>query len=149
MKRIRSFFGLVVLLSTLGAVDAKGQANFWLKNLDASWHIDAPVFDSTWQLIPADSSYRVELWGSAAVETLQPVRSYYDGNRRFGYFIADGYFGRAGSDLVVADLPRGELWAWLQVRVWDTSLAPTYEETVRLQMGGYGESPAFYARGNL
>ncbi len=72
-----------------------------------------------------------------------------DGNRRFGYFIADGYFGRAGSDLVVADLPRGELWAWLQVRVWDTSLAPTYEETVRLQMGGYGESPAFYARGNL
>lgn len=37
--------------------------------------------------------------------------------------------------------------AWLRLKVWDSGLGTTYEETVAKGLGGYGQSELFYARG--
>src|SRR4030095_8580947 len=37
--------------------------------------------------------------------------------------------------------------SYLQVRAWDTAVAPTYEAAVALNIGGYGESEVFLASG--
>ena len=38
-------------------------------------------------------------------------------------------------------------WAYLQMRAWEASLGGSYEDVMARGLGGYGESPIFYAQG--
>jgi hypothetical protein len=61
-------------------------------------------------------------------------------------FGAGGYFFSGVAFLSVPTVaPYG--WAWLELRAWDARLGATYEEVAALGIGGYGESPLFYAQG--
>jgi len=55
-----------------------------------------------------------------------------------------GYF--AGQVAVIPSVPCAG-FAWLQVRAWDARLGASYEDVVRLGLGGYGESNLFQAQG--
>jgi hypothetical protein len=61
-------------------------------------------------------------------------------------FRDNGYFLSTTSYLSVLAVPPNG-FAWLQVRAWDARLGATYEEVAGLAVGGYGESPLFYAQG--
>jgi hypothetical protein len=58
-----------------------------------------------------------------------------------------GYFWAGGDGrLVLTDVaPRS--WAYLQVKVWDAGLGPTYEAVLARGVGGYGQSGLVYAMG--
>jgi hypothetical protein len=62
-------------------------------------------------------------------------------------FETGGYFQGGSGYLSVVDVPPHG-YAWLQVRAWDANLGSLYEEVEALGIGGYGESPLFYAQGN-
>jgi PEP-CTERM motif len=131
---------------TLSASLVFGQASFELANNHPPL-VDAPVFDA--QGIPlAGTNYLAELWGAASPESLTPLVVVDEGNaREIVAFIDRGYFFSPESRLCVAEVaPRG--WAWLQVRAWDARLGATYEQVAALGIGGYGESPLFYAQGH-
>lgn len=142
----------VVVLSfmlTAGQGAALGQASFSLNNVN----VDAPVFDAGGSpLYGAD--YLVELWGGSASDELSPALTFETSQRIIiavdyapGYFL-DSYDGRSGTDdLVIPSAPFGG-YAWLEVRAWDARLGATYEEVESLGIGGYGESPLFYALGS-
>lgn len=130
-----------------------GQSSFWLNNY-RNEGVDAPVFDS--QGIPlAGADYLAELWGGATTNSLTPALAFYSRQRVIlpfrtgvdaGYFW-DSYVNRdASDDLTILDVP-GSGMAWLEVRAWDARLGPTYESVSGLGVGGYGESPLFYADG--
>jgi len=129
--------------------NASAQSAFHLANYDPPL-VNAPIFDA--QGVPlVGTNYLAELWGAATPDSLTPLLVLGQGERREivqfsqvrpGYFIStlDAY-------LVVPTVsPRG--FAWLQVRAWDARLGPTYEAVAALGIGGYGESPLFYARGS-
>jgi len=62
--------------------------------------------------------------------------------------LSDGYFFSTESFLAVPSTATGGGgYAWLQVRAWDARIGSTYEEVAALGIGGYGESPLFYAPG--
>ena len=122
-----------------------GQANFALRNRYLSYGIDAPVFDAMG--LPLEGpGFRAELWGAATPDALMPALDL--GNNRTRLivpYMTRGYFGSSAGFLSVPD--DGAFRAWLQVRAWDASLGATYEEVAALGMGGYGESPLFFAQG--
>lgn len=128
---------------------AMGQATFRLQNLDPGHGIDAPVFDALGAPL-AGASYRAELWGAAAPEDLVPALNLAAGSSRLAVpFSAGGYFFSSASFLSVpSQSTGGGGFAWLQVRAWDSRLGALYEDVATLGVGGYGESPLFYARGN-
>lgn len=137
---------VVVVLTSCSVVF--GQANFLLRNILPSQEIDAPVFDADGVPL-VGPSYLAELWGGAEAESLAPA-VVLDGSNRREFtpftFISPGYFSsREGFLVVPAVPPRG--FAWLQVRAWDASLGATYEDAAATAMGGYGESPLFFAQG--
>ena len=129
-----------------------GQSFFELRNLDlyrSEGDVDAPVFDA--EGVPLTGTNCVaELWGSASPESLQPLPAYDSGKRALAYFYTSwgqtpGYFW---GGIVVANVQPLGGWAWLQVRAWDIRQGPTYEEVSVRGLGGYGESPLFYAQGS-
>jgi hypothetical protein len=133
-----------LVLSLLLPFTALGQANFALAN---RYGVDAPVFDA--QGIPlAGTNYLAELWGAATPDALKPlVIVDRNGERETVPFGNPGYFFSPSGSLGVPTVsPFG--WAWLQVRAWDTRLGATYEEVAPRGLGGYGESPLFYAQGS-
>jgi hypothetical protein len=147
-----ALWALLLFASLMPQGTALGQASFWMYNGDPS--VDAPVFDS--EGTPLDGGdYLAELWGGSMSNSLSPTLTFYTGQRVMvpftygpGYFL-DDYAGRFGEDdLAVFDVPPGG-WAWLEVRAWDARLGSNYEEVVALGIGGYGESPLFYARGSV
>ena len=132
-------------LPGLLACAAFGQSKFELANKIG---VDAPVFDAQGAPL-AGPNYRAELWGAATPTTLSPLVLIDLGNsREIVPFVTPGYFIPTSSsdNLCVLSVPIAG-WAWLQVRAWDVRLGATFEDAAARGLGGYGESPLFYARG--
>ncbi|MCW5552461.1 MAG: PEP-CTERM sorting domain-containing protein [Verrucomicrobiae bacterium] len=120
-----------------------GQANFLFRNYGSG--INAPVFNAQGQ--PLGPSYRAELWGAATPDSLTPLLVLDENNRReILPFFDGGYVISTTAYLSVYSVPPGGS-AWLQMRAWDAQLGATYEQVAALGIGGYGESPLFYAQG--
>jgi len=134
-------------LNLLLMCEAQGQASFELANHNSPL-VDAPVFDA--QSVPlAGTNYLAELWGAATPDSLAPCVLIDRGNsREIVPFLNAGYFIPTSSSvaLSVPTVPPGGQ-AWLQVRAWDARLGATYEDAFARGLGGYGESPLFYAQG--
>jgi len=143
-----SFFACLLILSCLVTRAAFGQSSFELANKHSPL-VDAPVFDA--QGVPlAGSGYLAEFWGGATTGSLAPLVLFPQGGREIVPFLSGGYFipTAASGNLVVPAVPPGGL-AWLQLRAWDARLGATYEETSTRGLGGYGESPLFFAQGGI
>jgi hypothetical protein len=124
--------------TTLG----QGLSTFFLFNGDG---INAPVFNA--EGVPLGPEYLVELWGAAAPDSLVPAVDLGNSrNRLIVPFAGGGYFQASAGFLAVPSMFNGG-YSWLQVRAWDAELGGTYEEAAARGIGGYGESPLFYADG--
>lgn len=137
--------GLVTLSALLSWTTVFGQSSFLFRNYESG--VDAPVVDA--QGVPlAGANYLAELWGAATPDSLTPLVLVDQGNQRLiKPFATRGYVNPIdGGFLVVLTVPRYG-WAWLQMRAWDARLGATYEEVAARGLGGYGESPLFYAQG--
>ena len=123
-----------------------GQATFGLQNRSFPY-IDGTVYDA--QGVPLEgTNYLVELWGGATPDSLSPAVTFWNPRRRIIVpFRTGGKFFSEESDLCILAVPPFG-WAWLQVRAWDARLGPTYEVAAERGVGGYGESPLFYAQGH-
>ena len=127
---------------------ADAQSTFVFQNRSVSGSIDAPVFDSLGFPL-SGGSFLAELYGSAASNSLAPTTTLELQLRitlPFATGAYAGYFAPNNAVMTVWDtVPGGS--AWLQVRAWDARLGVTYEDVVALGIGGFGESPLFYADG--
>jgi hypothetical protein len=123
-----------------------GQAAFALRNRYALYGVNAPVFDA--QGVPLEgTNYLVELSGGPRPDALTPARDDTQ-SRIIVPFGTQGYFSYGLTEVFIPTV-QGFGWAWLQVRAWDVRLGATYEETAARGLGGYGESPLFYAQGGI
>jgi len=145
-KKIKILVSAALNLSL--ALAALAQAKFEPVNKHSPL-VNAPVFDAQGRPLEG-TNYLAEVWGAATPDSLTPLVLLDQGNsREIVPFRTDGYFFQiASSDaLVVPSVPVFG-WAWLQVRAWDARLGATYEEVAPRGLGGYGESPLFYAQGS-
>jgi len=134
------------ILSLSLSYAALGQSSFRLQNRFLPAGVDAPVFDA--QGVPlAGPNYLAELWGGATSNSLAPAIIVGEGRREIVPFVSGGFFISTSDFLSVLSVPPNG-WAWLEVRAWDARLGTRYEEAVARGLGGYGESPLFYAQGN-
>ena len=125
---------------------ASGQASFDLRNRYTVYGINAPVFDALGMPL-AGTNYAAELWGGASPGSLVPAVEVSRENIRIIVpFGTGGYFSSSAAFLSVPAESGG--FAWLQIRAWDARLGSTYESVTTLGIGGYGNSPLFYARGS-
>ena len=134
-----------IVLNLAFALTVFSQSSFILRNYYPPL-VDAPVFDA--EGVPlAGPNYLAELWGAATPDLLAPLLVINQGDRReIVPFLTRGYFISSSSYLSVPSVLPGN-YAWLQVRAWDARLGATYEDAVAAGLGGYGESPLFYAKG--
>lgn len=139
----------ITLTALFLSTTALGQGHFLFRNLDSGGPVpvDAPVFDAQGAPL-AGANYSAELWGAATPDSLTPLVLLDQGNQRLiKPFATRGYVNPIdGGFLVVATVPPSG-WAWLQMRAWDARLGTTYDEVAARGLGGYGESPLFYAQG--
>ena len=135
-----------LVLATLSVQCAFSQGTFIFQN-HHPLGLDAPVFDASGNRL-SGTHYVAVLYGGGRPDALtiaqrgpadMPPESFTAVfNGQPGYFSGLGY-------VMVDDAPGG--FAWLQVRAWDMRLGATYDDVVRLGVGGYGASPLFQARG--
>lgn len=143
----RTFPLAVVLLALFFADNLVAQSTFSFNNRPGG-PVDAPVYD--WQGVPLSGpNYVAELYGGVSSASLIPTTDLFS-RMRFTPAFRTGtnagyWFGNNAIMTVWEAIPGGA--AWLQVRAWDVRLGATYEDVVALGLGGYGESPLFYARG--
>jgi hypothetical protein len=144
---------IIVYLAFLSlASTALGQTFFDLRNLNlhhTAGDVNAPVFDA--EGVPlSGTNYLAELWGSTTPDSLKPLLSYVSGRRAFVPFYASGRAtpGYFWGETWMYSTNLTCCWAWLQIRAWDRGLGSTYEEVTARGLGGYGESPLFYAQGS-
>jgi len=132
-----------LFLLLLSQQTAPAQSSFVFDNRNL---INAPVFDSQGNGL-SGADYLAELYGSAnadslvptlTVESLRAILPFRTGTNA-------GYIAGSPIMLVTDTLPGAA--AWLQVRAWDSRLGATFESVASLGIGGYGESPLFYADG--
>ena len=143
----RLFVYAISVSSLVGWGRLLAQDVFILRNYPyLSSGVDAPVYDWSGNLL-SGSEWRAELYGGAISNSLSPAVGYDTYVRMQAIFIRPGYFSNPTSiDVLVLGVPGGG-WAWLQVKVWDVQIGATCEETVARGLGGYGQSPLFYAQG--
>ncbi len=125
---------------------AQAQTSFELRNKDIVSGINAPVFDWNGNRLWGPD-WRVEVYGGRTADSLTPLVLFDSGERISGPLAAPGYFwlARSTGGIVQGSPPMG--WVWLQVRVWNMEVGPNYEAAVGSGMGGFGQSPLFYALG--
>jgi len=122
----------------------QGQSTFAFRNRP----VDAPIFDAFGQPL-AGANYAAELYGGATSSSLSPARHVFLPYERVSVpFLSgtDAGFFSTSLTLAIMDASPGG-FAWLQVRAWDVRLGATYEDVTARGIGGYGESPLFYADG--
>jgi hypothetical protein len=130
---------IIILVSPV----LRAQLLYQLSNRSVVDGVDAPVYDSRNALLTG-TNFLVELWGGATPDLMRPAASLNVGGRRvFVTFLRPGYFFNA-NEIPVVKADAGTEFAWC---IWDSQLAATYEEAVERGLGGYGESPLFYAKG--
>ena len=126
-------------------VAAHAQSSFRLQNVGVGLY--ALVRDWNGALL-SGAQWRAEVYGGVSETSLFPLVSYYNGARAIMPFDSPGFFRETGSadypSVISAPAASG---VWLQVKVWDVGLGPTYEDAVDRQVGGYGESNIFFAVG--
>jgi PEP-CTERM motif len=148
VMKILLYLTCCILTLELATSTASGQANYLFRNVYRSEGLDAPVFDAQGVRL-SGTDYLAELWGGATPDSLAPAAVFDQQGRREIVpftFVEPGYFSSQEALLVIPTVaPRG--YAWLQVRAWDARLGATHEDVAALGMGGYGESPLFYAQG--
>ena len=132
------------ILELLVSYVASAQAYFEFRNLAPGAKVDAPVFDGASMPLEG-TNYLAEIYGGPKPESLSPARGEVAGMRLVVPFRTGGYF--TGSAVLIDAVPAGG-WAWLQVRAWEERLGATYELVAGRGLGGYGESPLFYAQGS-
>jgi hypothetical protein len=137
----------LVALTLLFKHGAFGEASFAMQTKFSIYGINAPVSDADG--LPLEgTNYLAELWGAATPDALKPALVTEGGSSRVIVpFITQGYFIYTASPAAVPGVPPFS-WVWLQVRAWDARLGATYEEVAARGLGGYGESPLFYAQGS-
>jgi hypothetical protein len=135
---------LLLAVALCGTAFGQSEFVFW------NYHplgVDAPVFDTMGNRL-FGTHYVAVLYGGSTPDSLtiaqagtadmtpESFTAVFNGQ--------SGYFARGGH-VSVPSVTTG--LAWLQVRAWDARLGSTYDDVVRLGIGGYGASPLFQARG--
>jgi hypothetical protein len=150
--KIRILCSVLGLWLGVGAVTA-AEGTFGFRNLNPGLGVNAPIFDAGGQPLAGDR-YRADLVGGRTTDSLVPAVTMWTREMVVGTFWTgsrSGYVNYPNSDFygyptVPANDPdRG---SWLQVRAWDSWLGTTYQEVAARGIGGYGESPLFYAIGS-
>ena len=138
---------LVVAIQFLMAFnECNGQSTFVLRNRYTPVSLDAPIFDASGAPLFGDE-YRAELWGGPTPESLSPAHIVGGTDRHLAIFHRRGYFrDTLGLPASIDSVGPGG-FAWLQVRVWDTTVGATYEEAFAKAIGGYGQSELLYLKG--
>ena len=151
MKTELRLLRLLALASLSTAVGGQCQGTFWLRNyvvlagVEAPV-VDAPVYDAQGGLLN-DPNYRVALYGGLDISSLRPAVNFNSVNP-YRVPVQNGYFNGTSTTLVVGDTTP-DLWTWVQVRAWDTTLGASYEDVVSRNIGGYGQSSILYCQGTL
>ena len=140
--RMRTLAALLVIL----AHSVFGQNTFLFRNFIPG-EVDAPVFDAAGNRLQGQH-YVAVLYGGRTPDAMRiatvggsdmPPESFtavFSGQP--GYFLNPSF-------VIIRDTV--DPYAWLQVRAWDTRLGATYDDVVRLGIGGYGQSSPFYTYG--
>src|SRR6266571_5989858 len=131
---------MVILAALLTPRAGRTQSTFIFSNYSPP--VNAPVFDASGGRL-SGTNYVAVLYGGPSPDSLQlgsnPVPFTFMPNGLTGYF-------RGSGSVEFDTVPCGG-FAWLQVRAWDARLGSTYDDVVRLGLGGYGESNLFQAQG--
>jgi hypothetical protein len=149
MRTMYSALGLWLGIGTVTAAEGA----FGFRNLNPSLGVNAPIFDAWGQPLAGDR-YRAELVGGRTTDSLVPAVTAFTREVVVGGFWSGaraGYVDYANtSDKGFPTVPANDpdRGSWLQVRAWDSWLGATYSEVVARGIGGYGESPLFYAGGS-
>lgn len=133
-------FLLAIIQLTVSCSSVFGQAVYWFQNIS----LDAPVFDANGVRL-SGTNYSVQLYGGDTPDSLYPALTRLQGPLIVPFMsgAAAGFFQSNEN----AYLWNAEVLNWLQVRAWDNRLGATYAEVAARGLGGYGESPLFYAPG--
>ena len=137
----------IIVIAVLSANSALSQATFFFRNF-YSGEVNAPVFDAAGNRLFGDN-YVAVLYGGPTPDSLALASGGVGSMSPVPFTVTfggeAGYFSR-GAQVYVDNVPQSG-YAWLQVRAWDTRLGSTYDDVVRLGLGGYGQSALFYTYG--
>jgi hypothetical protein len=146
MKKITNLVSCVILLLVVQNAHGAYCASFYMSNLGPA-PFSVPIYDALGNPLTGEN-FVAQLFGAPTMDQLEPARD------RISLNIAapvpftvpiPGFF--AAPFVLVKTDPAGGSSVWLQVRVWDTHIAPTYDEVAELGNGGYGESELFQSVG--
>lgn len=150
MRNTRWRTAFLALLCLFLSVQSRGQDLYWtsfeFRNRSGP-ALDAPIFDAGGDRL-FGTNYAVMLYGGRTVDALAPAMTASGAPAQTTVSVVfNGLPGYFYGGHVWLDIPYWEPKPWLQVRVWDTLLGPTYEEVSALGQGGYGESNLFQEQG--
>jgi hypothetical protein len=128
----------LVLWQMLTAILCFGQGTFEFDNLALGAGIDALVFDAAGNRLQGPS-YLAGFYAGETMDSLMPTGAV----TPFLTGALAGYFLGGVVQLRNPFIPGGQ-FAYVQVRAWDPRLGTTYEDVMRIGLGGYGESKILF-----